>query len=291
MGFGDKLFGLAGTLLLHTIIIVAIAFFAIHNKPKSLLGSPDSKPVEVALLKDPPAPKPEPKRADPPKPKPTPRATPKPEPPKPQPEKKIEVPKETPKATPQPTPRPTPKKTPKPTPKRTPRPEPTPRKTPRPTPAKTPEPKREEELSREDFQKLYDKWNIEKGTKSTTQQKSEPKPTAKPTKDADPDETTVGQATLRGAGLPDSYAKGALAHVGRYFVVPPEQRRDATAIVQFTILRSGELTNIKVRKSSGNANLDALALKALKSAKRFSPLPDSIRKDRVDTEIVFSFTR
>ena len=294
MGTFDKLFGLAGTIAIHTLLIALVAYFSLHRDPKSLVGSDDKQPLQVALLEHQAAPPPEPKRQEPPKPKPTPRATPKPEPTPPVVEKKIEIPKETPKPEPTPrrTPKPTPQKTPAPTPRKTPKPEPTPRSTPKPAPAKTPEPKREQpELSREEFQKLYEKWNIEKGTTSQTVQKPSPEKPASTSPEANPDETTVGKATLRGAGLPDSYAKGALAHVGRYFVVPPDQRREATAIVEFTILRSGELTNIRLRKSSGSANLDALALKALQSAKRFSPLPDSLRKDRLDTEIAFSFTR
>jgi len=100
---------------------------------------------------------------------------------------------------------------------------------------------------------------------------------------------TVGQATLAGSDLPASYVNAALRHVGRFFNVPPDKRGAQTCVVQFTILRSGEIQNIRVRRSSGDPERDQLAVKALQDARRFSPLPDSYRGNSFTGEITFTF--
>jgi TonB family protein len=100
---------------------------------------------------------------------------------------------------------------------------------------------------------------------------------------------TVGSTTLAGSDLPSSYVNAALRHVGRFFQVPPEQRGEQTCVARFTILRSGEITNVQITKSSGDPERDRLAKKALEDAKRFSPLPDSFRRDSFTGEITFAF--
>lgn len=100
---------------------------------------------------------------------------------------------------------------------------------------------------------------------------------------------SIGSNVLRGVGLPDYYCKNALAQLSRYFIVPPDRQADKTAVVEFKILRSGELTGIRVKRSSGDAELDQLALDAMKKAGKLAPLPDAVEKDSIETEVAFNF--
>lgn len=93
--------------------------------------------------------------------------------------------------------------------------------------------------------------------------------------------------SLGGTDLPDYYKHGALNHVSRFFKIPESQQRQASAIVEFRIMRDGRITDIRLKKSCGVASLDQRALEALKNAGRFSPLPDSVRSDTLKHEIEF----
>lgn len=102
---------------------------------------------------------------------------------------------------------------------------------------------------------------------------------------------TKGGTTLKGLGLPDYYAKEALERVSKYFLVPPEQEQDLTATITLRVARNGALSNTRVERSSGNSELDQLALRAIEMTGQFPPFPDDFEREFADVEITFSFRR
>lgn len=108
---------------------------------------------------------------------------------------------------------------------------------------------------------------------------------------------SIGKPTAKQQGmslstneLPLYYQQGALQHVARFFSIPKDQQRSVEAIVEFRIQRNGTIADIRLKKSCGVSSLDERALDAMKRAKQFSPLPDSVRDDSIRHEITFSMT-
>ncbi len=64
-------------------------------------------------------------------------------------------------------------------------------------------------------------------------------------------------------------------------------RENVEAIVQAKILRNGTVTDLSFEKRSGNRYFDESAMKAIKKASPFPPLPDSIRDNNIDIGIRF----
>ncbi len=266
----------------------------------------------------PPPPPPQPTRAPDPTPEPTPepKATPEPEPepketPPPPDEKTMDVAKAKPKETPKPktTPKPTP--TPKATEaaKATPAPKAT--EKPKATPKATPAPKHTEAaISPSKAQALVPPKPLptrEGGKGSAKEAKSESamKPGAaakggafKPNSGTTPGSgggaggggsARVGSNEMRGVGLPDFYARTALAQIGRNFRVPADKQKDNDATVAFTIRADGTIENIRIKGGTGSAELDEFALEALRRTRKLAPLPDSMDTKSLDAEVTFNF--
>ncbi|MDX1971329.1 MAG: TonB family protein [Candidatus Sumerlaeia bacterium] len=101
--------------------------------------------------------------------------------------------------------------------------------------------------------------------------------------------TATGKGmSLKSAGLPLYYSQGALQHVSRFFTVPEAQQQSVSAVLEFRILRNGTITDIRLKRSCGVPALDQRALEALRAAKKFSPLPDSVTDDSIRHEMTFS---
>ncbi|MDX1971965.1 MAG: TonB family protein, partial [Candidatus Sumerlaeia bacterium] len=94
--------------------------------------------------------------------------------------------------------------------------------------------------------------------------------------------------SLRSFGLPTYYSEGALQHVSRFFTVPEAQQQNVSAVLEFRIMRNGTITDIRLKRSCGVPALDQRAMDALKNAKKFSPLPDSVTDDSVRHEVTFA---
>ncbi|MBI5155230.1 TonB family protein [Candidatus Poribacteria bacterium] len=302
----ERLFGLFGSLLFN-LAIAGLALATYYSvEPLGFDAAPSGEPIEVQLLTAPPAPslpspveRPKPTPKPEPTPEPTPRATPEatPEPtpestPEPETKKTIDIPdpKPKPKATPKPTPKATPAPKPAPEPKETPKA----KETPKPEPKQPP---REEKksVSKEDLERMVAERNLTPGGHKQAAAKGPSGPAASKQRGlpgshgTNTNSVQVGPATMRNSGLPVGYINGALEHIGRYFLVPADKQGSATCTVQFNISRDGTISGIRVRSSSGDPARDAIAVKALEAAKSLSPLPDSLRKDRVTAEITFSF--
>lgn len=285
------------------------------------LAAPPPPPKVKAT--PPPTATPEPERSPEPTPEPTPepKTTPEPPPketPPPPEEKAMEVAKAKPKENPKPTPRPT--ATPKPTeaakatpkPTEAPKPKEKPKETEKPkaTPKATPAPKATEgAISPSKAHALVPPKDppTREGAKSAKSDRAESalKPGVaskggafKPNSGSTPGSgggaggggsARVGSNEMRGVGLPDFYARTALATIGRNFRVPADKQRDIDATVAFTIRADGTLENIRIRHGTGSAELDEFALEALRRTKRLAPLPDSMDVKSLDAEVTFNF--
>ncbi|HEX7533977.1 MAG TPA: cell envelope integrity protein TolA [Syntrophales bacterium] len=64
-------------------------------------------------------------------------------------------------------------------------------------------------------------------------------------------------------------------------------RENIDAVVQARILRNGTVVDLSFEKPSGNRYFDESAMKAIKKASPFPPLPDSIRDNNIDVGIRF----
>ena len=62
------------------------------------------------------------------------------------------------------------------------------------------------------------------------------------------------------------------------------------AIVQFTIMKDGRLQNIQIEKSSGVAQLDRAASRAVYLSDPLPPLPQSYPRDRVGVHLRFEYS-
>ena len=63
----------------------------------------------------------------------------------------------------------------------------------------------------------------------------------------------------------------------------------ARVVVLFTVGRSGELEALEVVKGSGYSDLDEEALRAVKAAAPFPPLPPEFNKERLEIDVGFNY--
>ena len=68
---------------------------------------------------------------------------------------------------------------------------------------------------------------------------------------------------------------------------PPLNAPNATVLVEYTILKNGEITNVQILQSSKNDKLDKSAIDAIKRTK-LPPFPDQIDRDSVTTYFTFN---
>lgn len=184
---------------------------------------------------------PEPKKPEPKKPEPPKPQPKKPEPPKPEPKKPEPVKK--------PEPKPQPKK---PEPKK---PEP---KKPEP---KKPEPKKPEPKKTPDYSDLIDE-ELDDLAKPT-----------KPTKSANAPSASTSPVV-------DKYLAGIRADIERRWSRPPLSRNGMQVTLRLFLLPGGELNDVQVVVSSGNAAFDRSALAAVQKVGRFTVPSDPVEFDR-----------
>jgi colicin import membrane protein len=200
--------------------------------------------------------KPEPR----PEPKPQPKAEPKPEPPPPKkPDIAIKEEKKPPKPEPK-KPEPEPKKSePKPEPKPEPK-KPEPKPEPRPEPKK-PEPKPEvkPEPKAPDFSEMLKREAAERSPRPNNSQQM--------------NKMAAAEAEQRAAagkkGLQD-YAAKIRQQIKKNISQPPNIQGNPEAIFEVNQLPTGDVLEVKLKRSSGNASLDAAIERAILKS---SPLP------------------
>ena len=67
-----------------------------------------------------------------------------------------------------------------------------------------------------------------------------------------------------------------------------QRRQEGTPVVEFTILKSGEVVNLTV-ETSGYRLLDREAQKIVLKSTPFPPIPDSMKKNHIDLRIPINF--
>jgi TonB family protein len=69
--------------------------------------------------------------------------------------------------------------------------------------------------------------------------------------------------------------------------IPPEQGNSRRSVLRFSISRNGEISNLRVGKSSGNADSDAAAMDAVRRAAPFRSLPAGYKGRTIDIQFTF----
>jgi TonB family protein len=69
--------------------------------------------------------------------------------------------------------------------------------------------------------------------------------------------------------------------------IPPEQGNSRRSVLRFSISRNGEISNLKVGKSSGNPDSDAAAMDAVRRAAPFRTLPAGYKGRNIDIQFTF----
>lgn len=260
----------------HSVLLIVLVILSLIT-PQSKVERPVIQiRIATRLPEAPPAPPPPAVRAVPVPPKATPappKATPAPAPApkkvevkKPASRKEVVKERVVAKVTPEPTPAetPKPKETPAPTPEATPEAKTTPAPTPAATPAPTAEP-----------------------TPAAPAVPAIPAGTlpAQPTAQVG---TLSAQGTMLEMG--PAYSQQVLFLIQRNFK-PTYAPAGTTASVEFRITRDGTIQNARIKKSTGRADLDQFALRALRDTARLPPFYDNFPKPFIDVEVVFDYER
>jgi protein TonB len=98
----------------------------------------------------------------------------------------------------------------------------------------------------------------------------------------------AGTLKLKNPGFEyDFYLALIQSKIERNFRPPPGVRGQHLATMSFTITRSGSLTNITLVKPAGNSLINRAAVRAIRAAGRFPPLPSQYEKGELG--IYFEF--
>jgi protein TonB len=73
--------------------------------------------------------------------------------------------------------------------------------------------------------------------------------------------------------------------------VDPSLRWAPRAVVSFDVLRNGAVANVQILQSSGNASVDASAMRAIQGSNPMQPLPNEYAGNKVSVEFWFDFRR
>jgi len=171
-------------------------------------------------------------------------------------------PKPAPKPEPKPEPKPAPKPEPKPEPKPAPKPEPKPEPKPAPKPEPKPEPDRAAEQSRQEeerarqerLQTLADSSFQNALEREASQLATEPAPAA---------------AGSPGEAAAMSYRMGIYQAIVNNWSRPPSARNRMEATLLVELVPTGDVVNVTVVRSSGDAAFDRSAEAAVRAARRF----------------------
>ena len=75
----------------------------------------------------------------------------------------------------------------------------------------------------------------------------------------------------------------------KYPLLSLQRRQEGTPVVEFTIIRNGDVTDVKVT-SSGYRLLDREAQKIVMKSAPFPPIPESLGKDKIDLRVPINFS-
>jgi protein TonB len=98
-------------------------------------------------------------------------------------------------------------------------------------------------------------------------------------------------AAAAAAALP-SYRQRLAAHLQRYKQYPSSARsahEEGTAMVTFTVTRSGSVTGVRLSRSSGHPSLDREAMDAIRRAQPLPSFPPEMTQSAMTFPVPFSF--
>ncbi|MFH0794808.1 MAG: TonB family protein [bacterium] len=103
--------------------------------------------------------------------------------------------------------------------------------------------------------------------------------------------SSKGPVKMDAPELPAYYLTYARTKIESNFHIPAQLKSNAQATVQFTVARDGTITNITITKSTGNAQMDDLAMQALRNTQTLGHLPDSFNQPQLLTTVTFDFSQ
>ncbi|MEO1132568.1 MAG: energy transducer TonB [Cyanobacteria bacterium J06639_1] len=71
------------------------------------------------------------------------------------------------------------------------------------------------------------------------------------------------------------------------FWIPGSSQSSRRTVALFSVGRNGELSELRLSRSSGNELVDQAALEAIRQAVPFETLPNAYKGERIDIEFVF----
>ncbi len=137
------------------------------------------------------------------------------------------------------------------------------------------------------------------------QEEMTPPPNAIPAGEGGKPSLTYGQiangegsgAVEFGAGFGERYgwyveaARNRISSNWLMSAISPTVTAARRVYVHFEILRDGHIQNVRLTQSSGNAEIDRSALRAVYASDPLGPLPQDYRGDRVAVDFYFDFSR
>lgn len=89
--------------------------------------------------------------------------------------------------------------------------------------------------------------------------------------------------------MPAYYTDMARLRIQQNFIAMQHQRQNRKCEVSFIVLRDGTITDVRVVDSTGDPNLDRLALAAMERTRQLAKLPTYIKEDRIMLVVTFDF--
>lgn len=231
---GVPAFGVS--LLLH-LVIVGLVMFSWAGTPELRRPKPAPPHIQAVVIE----------RPKPAAPAPQPRPTP--------------PPQQRPAPPPAPAPRPTPPPQQAEVPKPTPAPRPEPRPQPRPEPRPEPKPEPAPSFEQPDLTELLAQEEVDRAEQRQAANESAPQPSQSDSDSLEADPETA------------EYIAAIQSAVGRRWTRPPSARNGMEVRLNVRLAPGGDVLNVTLQQSSGDAALDRTALAAVKNAGRL-PVPE-----------------
>lgn len=134
--------------------------------------------------------------------------------------------------------------------------------------------------------------SVEKKKPKKPSEKPAPRTTAAPKAEIrDHAREARAGAAAAAAALP-SYRQRLAAHLQRYKQYPSSARsahEEGTAMVTFTVTRSGSVTGVRLSRSSGHPSLDREAMDAIRRAQPLPSFPPEMTQSAMTFPVPFSF--
>lgn len=103
-------------------------------------------------------------------------------------------------------------------------------------------------------------------------------------------QSTTPSLSLETAKFPFSYyVKQVREKIVNNWLWSASYPGELKTVVYFKILRSGEITDLRIKESSNNKTYDNICLRAVESSKPFPPLPEGFKEDYLGVYFEFKY--